>query len=135
MSLLLISYILVPIALVLMFKNYKTMNWLWLAFLIGSIFIGVAPFVALAYLVTAYITRNKSKQSSTVSNSSVTYNPDGSYTVYKSEDTKKASSPGKVAFKVVGGVLAGLCVVGGMLFIGLIIAIMTYKPPAGGKEF
>jgi phage shock protein PspC (stress-responsive transcriptional regulator) len=128
MSLLLLAYILVPIAIVVMFKNYKKSNWAWLGILIVSIFLGIAPYVAAAYLATYLFTNKKSK-----SNSGVTYSPDGSYTVYNPTDTKSAPSTGKTAFKIIGGILAGLAVTFGLLIVGVIILIATYKPPAGSK--
>ena len=66
-------------------------------------FLGVAPFVAGAYVVT-YLFYTKKK---TATNSTVSYRPDGSYTVYAPADAKSAPSVGKTAFKVIGGILAG----------------------------
>jgi hypothetical protein len=130
MSLLLLGYILVPIAFVVMLKNYKKSNWAWLGILIVSIFLGVAPFVAAGYLAS-YLFMNKQGSSS---NNSVTYRPDGSYTVYNPTDTKTAPSTGKTAFKIIGGILAGLAITFGLLIVGVFILIATYKPPAGSKS-
>jgi hypothetical protein len=122
MSLLLLSYVLVPIAFVLMMKNYQATNWLWLGFLTVSVFIGIAPFVALAYLVTAFVLdKNNPKQGSSAS--TVTYHPDGSYTVYKVEDTKTAPSAGKLAFRIVGGLIAGAAICFGLLIVGLMLLV------------
>jgi hypothetical protein len=129
MSLLLLGYILVPIAFVVMLKNYKQSNWIWLGILIISIFLGVAPFVAAGYLVS-YLFLNKKGNGGS---NSVSYSPDGSYTVYNPADTKAAPSTGKTAFKIIGGILAGLAITFGLLIVGVIILIATYKPPAGSK--
>lgn len=122
MSLLIFGYILIPVALIVMFKNYQTVNWLWLGFLIISVFIGVAPFVAIAYLVTAYMAHNKPKAAN-----NVTYHPDGSYTVYKAEETKAAPSPGRMAFRIIGGILAGASIAFGLLIVGVIL-LFTLAP-------
>jgi hypothetical protein len=124
MSLLLISYILVPIAFVLMLKDYKTVNWIWLGFLVAGIFIGVAPFIALAYLITNYVSKQKTPQQAS---NSVTYNADGSYTVYKTDAVLTAPSPGKLAFRIVGGIIAGLAMAFGLLIVGVIL-LFTLAP-------
>jgi hypothetical protein len=123
MNLLIFGYILVPIAFALMLKDYKSTNWLWLGFLIASSFIGVAPFVALAYLITNYSSKQKAPQQA----SSVRYSADGSYTVYTTEDVKTAPSPGKLAFRIVGGVIAGLAMAFGLLIVGVIL-LFTLAP-------
>jgi hypothetical protein len=119
MNLLLLSYILVPIAFFVMLVNYRTTNWLWLGFLVLSTLIGVAPYMALAYLVSVFVL-DKSKKPTT---KTTTYHPDGSYTVYKSEDTKSAPSPGKIAFRIIGGLIAGAAVCFGIYLIGIMLLV------------
>lgn len=127
MMFLLFGYVLVPVAFVMMVKNYETINWLWLAFLVLSLFIGIAPFVAIAYLVTATETNKNNKSSAPAINEAVTYRSDGSYIVYKAEDTSTALSPGKMAFRVIGGVIAGATIAFGLLFVGVIL-LFTLAP-------
>ncbi len=116
-----LSYIMVPIAFIVMMKNYRTTNWLWLGFLLASLLMGIAPFVALAYLlVTAY---QNGKGPIIQPAAGVTYHTDGSYTMYKPTPAQAAPSPGKTAFKVVGGVIAGAAIAFGLLIIGFIILI------------
>lgn len=124
MSLLLASYILVPVAFVVMMINYRPTNWLWLSFLIVSIFVGVAPFLALAYLATVYVLdKDSPKAKPKESTKAITYHPDGSYTVYKSEDAKASASPMKIAFRVVGGIIAGVAICFGLLIVGLLLLV------------
>jgi hypothetical protein len=124
MKLFFISYLLVPVAFIFMMKNYNSTNWIWLGILIASIFLGVAPFVAGGYLVTTLFFNKKSA----VANSSVTYKPDGSYTVYAPNDSKSAPSAGKIAFRIVGGIIGGLAIAFGLLIVGILIWISTLPP-------
>jgi hypothetical protein len=127
MDFLLTSYILVPIALAVMFRNYKPTNWLWAGFLIVSIFCGIAPFVAIAYLITFFFsTKPFDKNNKNTRVKGVTYHPDGSYTVYSSQATKSAPSTGKVAFRVIGGILAGLTMAFGLLLVGIVLLITIF---------
>lgn len=128
-----ISYLLVPVAFIHLMKNYQSTNWIWLGVLIASLFIGVAPFVAGACLVTSLFIRQKN---STTTNS-VTYKPDGSYTVYAPIDAKSAPSAGKTAFRVIGGVIGGLAIAFGLLIVGILIWISTMPSPTfngGGSK-
>ena len=127
MILLLVSYILVPVAIGFMLKSQKQSDLIWFGILGVSFFLGVAPFVAIGYLAT-YLSSNKGNNSS-----GITYYPDGSYTIYNSADTKNAPSAAKTAFKIIGGILAGLAITFGLLIVGVIILAATYKPPAGSK--
>ena len=122
-ALIIITYVFIPIALIVMFKKYRSTNWLWLGFLIISVFIGIAGFVALAYLVTAALTHSESG----VANQKVSYKPDGSYVVYQVADTMTAPSPGRTAFRIVGGILAGASIAFGLLFVGIIL-LFTLAP-------
>lgn len=118
-----LSYILVPIAFVMMLKNYQTTNWLWLGFLLISLPIGVGPFIALAYLFASATGYQKDVSKS----SKITYNADGSYTVYKAEDTKAAPSAGRLAFRIVGGLIAGATMAVGLIIVGAIL-LFTLAP-------
>ena len=122
-------YITIPVAFVLLLApgNYRPTNWIWLVILIISLFLGIGPYIAIAYIIYALSTRK------TIKNSSVEYGPDGSYTKYGPGYTKSPPKTGEVALKVFGGILAGVCVAFGLLVIGIFIAILTYKPPAGSK--
>lgn len=117
-------------ALIRMFMNFDNQSWLWLSALVVSLFLGCAPFVGIAYLVVSYGKSNKSIASS--NNSKVVYNTDGSYVVYKSEDTSKAPSTGKVAFKVIVGVVSAALISTGLLIVGVVI-LLALKPPSGSK--
>lgn len=132
MVLLLIGFLLVLMAFALMLKDYghnttsqqNQSNRIWLYFLVISVFIGIAPFVALAYLATRHLSKNETSQQRF---SSVTYNADGTYTVYKTDEVKAAPSPGKLAFRIVGGVIAGLVMAFGLLIVGVLL-LVTLAP-------
>jgi hypothetical protein len=123
MSILVLFYLLVPVAFIVMIKNNKSTNRMWFALIIASLFIGIAPFVAAAYLFTAF----KSSNESNGTTSKIAYNADGSYTLYKVEDTNGAPSPGKTAFRIIGGLVAGLTIAFGLLFVGVIL-LFTLAP-------
>lgn len=123
-----LGYALVPVAFVIMVREYRTTNWIWLGLLIGSLFLGIAPFMAIAYLGTAYFqSRKVPTNSSAQAGSSVTYHPDGSYTVYKAVDPVTAPSPGRLAFRIIGGIIAGASMAFGLLVIGVIL-LFTLAP-------
>jgi hypothetical protein len=121
-------YVFVITALVNMFKNYNKQNWAWLAIMIISIPLGVAPFIAIAYLIV-FNRKNKNNLAST--NKGVVYNQDGSYIVYKPEDTAQAPSTARVAFKVLIGIIFATMISYGLLLVGIIILIAT--KPSGSK--
>jgi phage shock protein PspC (stress-responsive transcriptional regulator) len=118
-----LGYILAIVAFIMMMKNYRSTNWLWLGFLVASLFFGVALFVSLAYFITALTTNNSSGRPK---NGTVVYSPDGSYTVYNANQAQ-GPSPGRVAFRVVGGVIAGVAVSFGLLIVGIIL-LFTMAP-------
>jgi hypothetical protein len=133
MNLFFLSYLLVPVAFVLMMKNYSTTNWIWLTILIVSIFLGVAPFVAGAYLVTSL---SLNKKGSSVPKP-ITFKSDGSYTVYPPIDPKSVPSTGKTAFRVIGGIIGGLAIAFGLFIVGILIWISSMPPPTvsgGGSK-
>jgi hypothetical protein len=120
LNLLLFFYILVPIAFIVMLKNYRTTNWMWLGFLLLGLPLGIAPYVAVAYLVSSLLLgKNKGKSTET----KATYYPDGSYIIYKAEDTQSAPSAGKVAFRIIGGLVAGAALCFGLFIIGIMIFV------------
>ena len=89
MGLLVLGYLLVPIALIYMVRNYKSTNWLWAGFLVASIFIGIAPFVAIAYLITLFLSSRSTKRKGDANAKVVkSYNTDGSYVVYDASSVK-----------------------------------------------
>jgi hypothetical protein len=114
-----IGYVLIPIAFVFMLKNYKTKDWIWAILLVPSVFIGIGPFIALAYLVTLCYNEYRRHSNRPVVDR-VVYNRDGSYTVYKA-DSVKSVSPAQSVFKIIGWVIAGIFIVYGLLFVGLMI--------------
>ena len=122
-------YIFVIVALINMFKNYNKLNWAWLAIMIVGLFFGVAPFIAIAYLIV-FNRKNKNNLAST--NKKVVYSQDGSYTVYKPEDTAQAPSNARVAFKVLIGIIFAAMISFGLLIVGVIILFAT--KPSGGKN-
>jgi len=121
-------YVFVITALVNMFKNYNKQNWAWLAIMIIGIPLGVAPFIAIAYLIV-FNRKNKNKLAST--NKGVVYNQDGSYTVYKPEDTAQAPSTARVAFKVLIGIMFAAMISFGLLIVGFMILLASQ--PSGAK--
>lgn len=133
MNLFFLSYLLVPVAFILMLKNYSKTNWIWLAILIVSIFLGVAPFIAGAYLVTSLFLSKKGSSAP----KPITFQLDGSYTAYAPTDPKTAPSAGKTAFRVVGGIIGGLAIAFGLLIVGILIWISSMPPPTvsgGGSK-
>lgn len=111
-----------------MMRNYQHTNWIWLGLLVASIFIGIAPFVAAAYLFVTLSSSKKPKTSTrTKTTTATTYNADGSYTVYKTEDTNVAPSAGQIAFRIVGGLIAGATLAFGLLIVGVIL-LFTLAP-------
>ncbi len=112
------GYLLIPVALVVMIMRYRRDNWFWLALLVASLFVGVAPFVAIAYLVTAAWGDKEPRKRSTTS---VTYYPDGSYTVYEANSPKTPRSPAKFAFQLVGGIVAGAVICFGLFVVGSLV--------------
>jgi hypothetical protein len=123
------GYILALVAFVFMMKNYKTANWLWLGMLVVGLFTGVAPFVAIAYLATMG-REGKSRGDKFLSPTAPTkvrYYPDGSYIAYQAEDTKSAPSAAKLAFRIVGGIIAGATIAFGLLIVGVIL-LFTLAP-------
>jgi heme/copper-type cytochrome/quinol oxidase subunit 2 len=131
MNLLVFGYFLIPIALVVMFTAYRPVNWIWFCLLMISLFIGVAPFVAIVYLLVYFRSRKKQGDTSDA-NSRVTYHPDGSYTVYKAANTSSAPSAGKMAFRIVGGILAAASVLFGLLIVAFIIFVVLAPSSACG---
>ena len=129
MNIVLLSYILVPIAFIFMIKDYKHSNWIWLPMMLGGLFLGIGPYIALAYLAMSYKkqTPEKADASGLQTKSAITYHPDGSYTVYQVADTKNAPSAAKIAFRVVGGIIAGASIAVGLLFVGIIL-LFTLAP-------
>lgn len=126
-SITLVLYVFVVWALIRLFRNYDKQNWVWLAIMFVGLLFGVAPFIAIAYLL---VTRNKSRISATTNNG-VVYNTDGSYAVYKAEDTSKAPSAGRVAFKILLSVIFAAMIACGLLIVGVFILIAT--APKGSK--
>ncbi len=127
MVLLGVFYLLVPIALIAMFTNYEQINWLWLLFMVIGFFMGIAPFVAGAYLFVSMRRGYKPKPSASLGQDHVEYHNDGSYTVYPAATPQEAYEPGRVAFRVIGGLLAGISIAGGLLFVGVIL-LFTLLP-------
>lgn len=131
------GYILIPVVFFLLLKFYRPINWLWLSLLVAGVFLNIAPLICIVYLLYFYYVRTHTIKAPAGVNA-ISYHNDGSYTVYKVEAADKAPSTGKVAFRVVGAILAGLCIMFGLLIVGLFIAFMgmKYSAPAGnGKEF
>lgn len=128
------GYLLLPVAFIVMMVKYNKTNWLWLPLLIASIFIGIAPFVALVYLGNVLYLEHKSARGGTQTSSgtATTYHPDGSYTVYKADTTKNAPSPARLAFRIVGGLIAGGVVLYGLFIIGIIVLIALSSSPLNG---
>lgn len=122
------AYILIPIAFVLMLVKYKPINWLWLGFLIGSLFIGIAPYVALAYIFVFMLTKSNFNNKKIIR-----YNSDGSYTVYPIGNSTRLSSLGKTVFQTIGSIVAGLALLFGLFIAFIIIVLVIYQPPAGSK--
>ncbi len=115
-----LGYVLIPVAFFFMLKNYQRQNWIWAVLLAASIFIGIGPFIALAYIATLCYSQYKSHSNKQVDQ--VIYNRDGSYTVYKA-DSARSVSPATAVFRIIGGVVAGIFIVYGLLFVGLTIFI------------
>lgn len=126
MNLAAFTYLLVPVAFLLMLKDYKKDSWIWLGMLVASGFLGIAQFVALVYIAVNF--RKKHEQSDDkTERQQVIYRPDGSYVTYTPESTKDSPSAGKVAFRIIGGIIAGGALVFGLLFIGIIL-LFTLAP-------
>lgn len=127
MGLLVLGYLLVPIALIYMVRNYKSTNWLWAGFLVASVFIGIAPFVAIAYLITLFLSSRSTKRKGDANAKVVkSYNTDGSYVVYDASSVKSAPSTGRVAFKMIGGIVAGITIAFGLLIVGIILLFTLF---------
>ena len=124
MAVFILAYLLVPIAYAVWLKNYQTSRMLWLILLSASIFLGISPLVAAVYLFVVY---KESRNPQKTAKGTVAYGPDGSYTVYKVEDTMNAPSAGRTAFKIIGGLIAGLALSFGLLIVGMIL-LFTLAP-------
>ncbi len=110
-----------------MMKNYDKNNWLWLGLIAIGFLIGIAPLVAIAYLINAVWLEHKDAKQAP-NGDSVTYHPDGSYTVYNMESTKSAPSPAKLAFRIVGGLIIGCVVAYGLFIVGIVVLFILTAP-------
>jgi phage shock protein PspC (stress-responsive transcriptional regulator) len=120
---------LVPIALALMIKYYRTTNWLWLGFILFGLFMGVAPFIAAAYIFVTLTNVDDPKPSKITK---VAYKPDGTYTLYEVEDTGANYQVSHTVFRVIGGVVAGAAMAFGLLIVAVIVLFMMAPSIACG---
>jgi len=122
-----IGYFLVVWSIIRMFRKYEKRNWIWLIPIIIGLPFGIGPFIALAYLL---VTRNNKNNNNNYNN--VVYNSDGSYTVYKSAESLKGPSTGKIIFKVISGIIIAGLVAFGLLVIAFLVALAI--KPANSKS-
>lgn len=124
-----VGYVLVPIALVQMFVKFKVSTPVWFVLLFISLFIGIAPLIALAYLFSNATYRKKAVAED---HSPIKYNTDGSYVAYKAQGQSDAPSLASTTLHVVGGAIATLAITFGLIIVGFIIFVSVILSANGG---
>ena len=117
------GYIFVPIVLVLLFKNYRPTNWIWLVLLFVGFFMGIAPYIAIGYLISYFLIEKTEEKHENNKGTVTRYYPDGSYIMYRPDDTPANDSTGKLLFRIFGGLMAGVLLCVGLYIVGIMLFV------------